>query len=231
MQLCPHAASIIPAALTFAAVVWWAGRGSDVAPEVSEATASSGCALRSRRLESPSAEDASTPASGIASAASESDDTAETSFQDYVGAKYRFLFTESGLSKRRARCSARRLLERERIAVAINTARQSSDLSAKEAIPQAAGGARCARSQGRHAAAPRRSRSVRRAQGFRHRAVPARRFRGRRQQRRAAQRRRQESHPVHQARVSAALPPGARRIAVHAWRSRARASASRRSPK
>ena len=55
--------------------------------------------------------------------------------------------------------------------------------------PASAGGARGARSQGGHAAAARGSGGVRRTQGFRRRAVPARRLRGRRQQRGAAQRR------------------------------------------
>ena len=68
---------------------------------------------------------------------SESDDiAAEASFQDYVAGKYRFLFTDSGLSPEASAALRATLLERERIAVAINTARQSSDPSAKETIPR-----------------------------------------------------------------------------------------------
>jgi hypothetical protein len=44
MNLMSARGVIIPAALTFAAVLWWAGRGGNVAPEVPESIASSGAA-------------------------------------------------------------------------------------------------------------------------------------------------------------------------------------------
>jgi hypothetical protein len=122
---------IIPAALTFVAVVWWAGRGGEGAPEVPEAAATNPQASQVESVESQRAD-------GPSSAAfdSGSDATVDASFQDYVGGKYRFLFTESGLSKEASDRLNATLLERERIAVDINTARQSSDESAKESIPR-----------------------------------------------------------------------------------------------
>jgi len=127
---------IIPAALVFAAIVWWAGRGSGVAPEVSETTANPGAA-QTATFENPGvARREHTAGNGAVPAVSESDAMSETSFQDYVGGKYRFLFTESGFSEDASTALSAMLLERERIAVAINTARQSSDLSAKETIPR-----------------------------------------------------------------------------------------------
>jgi hypothetical protein len=128
---------IIPAALMFAAVVWWAGRGSGIAPEVREGTANPP-ASQVATLESHEPERREVASdNGSALAATDADSAAaESSFQDYVGAKYRFLFTESGLSKEESARLSATLLERERIAVAINTARQSSDLSAKETIPR-----------------------------------------------------------------------------------------------
>jgi len=136
MQLLSTRGLIIPAALTFAAVVWWAGRGSGVAPEVSEASASAGASQVAAAERQLPARRAQVNGDGASLAVSESDDLSEAGFQDYVGAKYRFLFTESGLSKEASALLSKTLLERERIAVAINTARQSSDLSEKESIPR-----------------------------------------------------------------------------------------------
>ena len=136
MQLFSARGVLIPAALTFAAVVWWAGRGGNVTPEVSEATANPGAPQVATAGHQLAERRAQVGDNASAFAASETDDTAETSFQDYVGTKYRFLFTESGLSHEGSALLSATLLERERIAVAINTARQSSDLAAKESIPQ-----------------------------------------------------------------------------------------------
>ncbi len=89
---------VIPAALMFVAVLWWAGRGSSVAPEVPDTIASAGSAsvaaldsLGSARREH-GGDDETLPAG------SDLEDTSETSFQDYVSGKYRFLFMGSGLS-------------------------------------------------------------------------------------------------------------------------------------
>jgi hypothetical protein len=69
-------------------------------------------------------------------AGSDVENLSETSFQYYVSAKYRLLFKGSQLTPSATTTLSSTLLERERIAVAINTARQSSDRSAKEAIPR-----------------------------------------------------------------------------------------------
>ena len=129
MDLMSARSVIIPAALTFAAVLWWTGRGSPVSPEVPEHSESSGAAPVAT-FESMGAarrgyaDETAKPADS----GSGSDDASETSFRDYVSGKYRFLKPNAALSAM--------LLDRERIAVAINTARQSSDPSAKEAIPR-----------------------------------------------------------------------------------------------
>lgn len=135
LQLLSARNVIIPAALTFAAIVWWAGRGADGVPEGSEA-ATNPPASQVVTVERQEAERRERASAGPASTASDSDATADSSFQDYVGGKYRFLFTESGLSKDASAQLSAALLERERIAVAINTARQSSDLSEVETIPR-----------------------------------------------------------------------------------------------
>lgn len=136
MNLVSARGAIIPAALTFAAVLWWVERGSSVAPEAAESTASSGAAPIAA-LESPdSTRRELDGVEGTPPAGSDAENTSETSFQDYVSGKYRFLFKGSGLSPQSSAALSKTLLERERIAVAINTARQSSDSAAKEAIPR-----------------------------------------------------------------------------------------------
>ena len=128
---------IIPAALTFAAVLWWAGRGGDVAPENSSAgeperANESGTSFGS----SSSRESRSATVETTASPGVDSEDVSDVGFRDYVAAKYRFLFKGMGLSPEETAALSARLLEREHIAVAINTARQSNDPSAREAIPR-----------------------------------------------------------------------------------------------
>ena len=123
---------IVPALLVFVGVVWWASRtGSE--PSVGAAPPSS---------KSAPATQSAWPASGTGT---RSDDTAleqsaengapEDSFGTYVNGKYRFLFTDSGQSPADAAKLRAALLARERIAVAINTAKQSSDPAEKAAIP------------------------------------------------------------------------------------------------
>ena len=60
---------------------------------------------------------------------------AEDSLGTYTDGKYRFLFGDSGQSPQDAAKLRAALLARERIAVAINTAKQSSDPAEKAAIP------------------------------------------------------------------------------------------------
>ena len=136
MNLMSARGVIIPATLTFAGVLWWAGRGISVAPELPESTASSGAApvAALESLGSTGREHGSVDET--LPAGSDLEDTSETSFQDYVSGKYRFLFKGSGLSPEAIAALSKTLLERERIAVAINTPRQSSDPWAKEAIPR-----------------------------------------------------------------------------------------------
>ena len=136
MNLISARGVVIPAALVFVTVLWWAGRGSSIAPAVPDTIASTGTAsvatldsLGATGREHGSVEE-------MMPAESEAENPSETSFQDYVTGKYRFLFKGSGLSPEAIAALGKTLLERERIAVAINTTRQSSDPSAKEAIPR-----------------------------------------------------------------------------------------------
>jgi len=130
---------IIPAALTFAAVLWWAGRGGPVVHGISPADriedGSPGVSTLDG-IRSPGHAGAQENRDPQTSEAIESEDLSDVSFRDYVAAKYRFLFKDSGLSPDAIAALTATLLERERIAVAINTARQSSDPSAREAIPR-----------------------------------------------------------------------------------------------
>jgi hypothetical protein len=138
MNLMSARGVLIPAALTFAGVLWWAGRGSHVAPEVLANIANSGAGPDAtlESLESSRREQARGDTADLAEFAAEPDDMSEASFQDYVAGKYRFLFNESRLSPLESAALSKTLLERERIAVAINTSRQSSDAAAKEVIPR-----------------------------------------------------------------------------------------------
>jgi len=119
---------LIPALLVFVGVVWWAGRDA-VEPPSDDASSANEQA-------SPA------PLSAWSQFTNESVDNnqppappqttvevgAEATFGAYVDGKYRFL--EPSGTLRAA------LLAREKIAVAINTARQSKDATLKEAIPQ-----------------------------------------------------------------------------------------------
>ena len=127
---------IISAALMFGAVWWWAGRGGSVAPgNPSAGSFETGY----QDPEIDGRERRAAGATGVGEAAHESqpadsENVSDVSFRDYVGAKYRFLFKDAGLSPEDTAALTAILLERERIAVAINTARQSSDPSEREAI-------------------------------------------------------------------------------------------------
>jgi hypothetical protein len=127
---------LIPAVLTFAAVVWWAGRGSVDTPEVSTATSGADAPQAATQEGLGTNKRERVDGNGSVPTVSVADATSDSSFQDYVGTKYRFLFTESGLSKGASDQLRATLSERERVAVEINTARQSSDASAKESIPR-----------------------------------------------------------------------------------------------
>jgi hypothetical protein len=122
---------ILPALLVFTAVAWWAGR--DAKAPVDQAVLS-----KPTNLDAPPAAPSGwrDAAAGIrngddradftAPADSATEAAAEASFGKYVASKYRFL---EGSEELRAA-----LLARERIAVAINTAKQGNDAVARDAI-------------------------------------------------------------------------------------------------
>jgi hypothetical protein len=117
---------IIAALAMFVAVAWWASRGEE--PQASgspSASAESPTATQADWSQLLSGNDANPDQAPVATSAVEVG--ADATFGAYVDGKYRFLEPSE---KVRAV-----LLAREKVAVAINTARQSSDPAAKEAIP------------------------------------------------------------------------------------------------
>ncbi len=123
----------IAGAATFAATAWWAARDATLAaaPHVQPAVAAApdyhpaafDYAVR----------DSSTTPGGAAIGAA---DPAEAGFAGYVSGKYAVLFQEPTLSARDEARLLEALLVRERLAVAINTARQGKDEAAKAAVPE-----------------------------------------------------------------------------------------------
>jgi hypothetical protein len=121
---------IIPALLVFIAVTWWAGRdASDASTGAAsvDSASTSPSSLQSTQSAWPGAgadnHDVSTDTTHVEAGAQGTEDEA---FRTYVDGKYRFL--EPSEKPRAA------LLARERLAVAINTAKQSNDPAAKEGI-------------------------------------------------------------------------------------------------
>jgi hypothetical protein len=123
---------IFPALVVFVAVAWWAGRtAANLAPDSSAPVNSAAPPVA--RSEGPRFADGM-PGSMEADVGAEQTTTpAETSFGTYVTGKYRFLF-DNDLSGEAAETLRSALLDRERVAVAINTAKQANDPAAKEAI-------------------------------------------------------------------------------------------------
>jgi hypothetical protein len=74
------------------------------------------------------------PARRVAAAAADAGASA-TQFQRYVAGKYRYLFKDATRAPQERAALRAALLERERVAVAINTARQSSDSTEQDALP------------------------------------------------------------------------------------------------
>jgi len=120
----------IPALLVFIAVAWWAGRDvNDASTVISAADSASATSPGQKVLpawqgsEAGAGEDFGDAADAEAVAPVAVDEA----FGAYVDGKYRFL--EPSEKLRAA------LMARERLAVAINTAKQSNDITAKEDIP------------------------------------------------------------------------------------------------
>jgi len=118
---------IIPALMVFAAVVWWAGRGGNLQTVDSLSASEASPSATHSELEQFAIGSDERPDLAPPAQAAVVEVGADASFGAYVDGKYRFL--EPSEKLRAA------LLARERIAVAINTARQSNDAAAKEAIP------------------------------------------------------------------------------------------------
>jgi len=122
---------IVPALLVFVAVAWWASRNGGEPRAVNAASANPASAPTT-----PSA----WPGPGAGERAEDTaqvveNGPAEGGLGAYTEGKYRFLFSDSGQSPADAAKLRAALLEREQIAVAINTAKQSSDPAEKETIP------------------------------------------------------------------------------------------------
>jgi hypothetical protein len=123
---------LIAAAATFGVVTWWAMRGAT--PAANPGTADTARVEHSPRAfgaDTPPSTDAADPIAPTGAAVFvASDDPAATdpAFAAYVDRKYKYLPRSPTLAKE--------LLERERIAVAINTAKQSADETEKQTMPQ-----------------------------------------------------------------------------------------------
>lgn len=125
---------IVPALLVFVAVAWWASRNGGEPRAVVPASANPASPSASQG-ERPFGFGAGNRAEESAHSQSPTQGAAEDSLGTYAEGKYRFLFGDSGQSPEDAAKLRAALLAREQIAVAINTAKQSSDPAAKEAIP------------------------------------------------------------------------------------------------
>jgi hypothetical protein len=127
----------LAAALTFGAVAWWASRGTNPAAEgfaqVRATPASHAEALTANAWSAATVKD-DTVAAGLSSEPVE--DGADVSFDDYVEDKYRLLFTTSTRTPRDTASLRQALRDRERVMVAINTARQGTDADARTALPR-----------------------------------------------------------------------------------------------
>jgi hypothetical protein len=123
--------AIIPALAVFAAIVWWAGRGGED-PPATRASRAASAALPMTSSGWPRVSSADSGGHGTSSAVPATDE--DSSFGKYVTGKYHFIFDDvpaEAANKLRAA-----LLDRERVAVAINTARQSTDAALKQEIPR-----------------------------------------------------------------------------------------------
>ena len=135
----------IGAALTFGAVLWWATRGTESAAEgfarLPEASASHAKAYTADTWAAPADKDdpAGAPLPSEAAAGDPSQDesqlASDASFDRYVSGKFRFLLESLGRSAR-ANDVLAALMQRERLVVAINTAKQGNDEEARAGLAQ-----------------------------------------------------------------------------------------------
>jgi hypothetical protein len=128
---------VLAAVATFVGILWWSLRGGSEAPAVTP-----GVTVRAEpQATAPTPAGASVqPAPPQAQPAAETDADAaasEASFRGFVEDKYRYLLRRNNTMSPEARAALQAaLLERERIAALIRTARQSRDDKDWEAIPQ-----------------------------------------------------------------------------------------------
>jgi hypothetical protein len=127
----------VASALTFGVVLWWGGRGVEPSP----GTAHAGAFARGVDTGSfetiardPAVRDDEVAAATPAEDGSEQ--ASEANFERYVDDKYRFLLETAGGTARGAQDLRAALLDRERIAVGINTARQSTDEDERRSLPE-----------------------------------------------------------------------------------------------
>jgi hypothetical protein len=125
---------IVPALMVFVAVVWWASRNGGE-PQAVDATSANPTSAPATQGSWPGGFGARDRADDREPAQAAANGDAEDSLGTYTEGKYRFLFGDSGQSPEAAAKLRAALLARERIAVAINTAKQSFDPAAKEGIP------------------------------------------------------------------------------------------------
>jgi hypothetical protein len=116
---------IIPALVVFVAVAWWASRG-DV-PQTNDSSSMDAVSTPVTKSEWPTFAAGNDERGAAASGQAAVETGADASFGAYVDGKYRFL--EPSAELRAA------LLAREKIAVAINTAKQSNDAALKDEMP------------------------------------------------------------------------------------------------
>jgi hypothetical protein len=123
---------ILSALLVFTAVAWWTGRSanphSQTVVAVDPPNAGGSPAAPKQWVDAAPGvrgnDDRAEPSTRLETAP---DTTAEASFSRYVAGKYRFLEMSEGLRAA--------LMARERVAVAINTAKQGNDAATRDAIP------------------------------------------------------------------------------------------------
>jgi hypothetical protein len=118
---------------TFGATAWWAARGDSPAAALdARAPIAASFAAGTSVPRDPMREEAGAMPG---TAAGQTGDAAEATFSDYVAGKYAALLREPTLPLPDRARLLDALLARERIAVALNTARQGADAAAQAVVP------------------------------------------------------------------------------------------------